>query len=80
VYLSGLDEAGKLSGEKLLRAAVMMHEIYNKQDLAAELFARYDRESGENMTARYLEICSLKPRVDSRGRPADPPRQEDVRG
>jgi hypothetical protein len=80
VYLSGLDGAGKLSGEKLLRAAVMMHEIYNKQDLAAELFARYDRESGEGMTARYLELCSLAPRADTKSRSAEPPRQKDVRG
>jgi FkbM family methyltransferase len=55
VYLRGLDDGdGALVPEDLLRAAVIMHEVYNKQDLAAELLARFDQVTGETLLARYL--------------------------
>jgi FkbM family methyltransferase len=55
IYLYGIDDGTLLTGDKLLRAAVIMHEIYNKQDLAAELFSRYDKANSTDFAARYLD-------------------------
>ncbi|MGQ0532411.1 MAG: FkbM family methyltransferase [Caulobacteraceae bacterium] len=55
IYVRGLDGREMLAGDDLLRVAVIMHEIYNKQDVAAELLARYDHAVNGDLAALYLD-------------------------
>jgi len=53
VYLAGYDGGRRLTPEQLLSQAVVMHEMYNKQDIVAELLGRHDKETGKVLLSLY---------------------------
>jgi hypothetical protein len=47
IYIRGLDTPGVLTDDELFRAALIVHNCYNKQDLAAELLGRRTARRGD---------------------------------
>jgi tetrahydromethanopterin S-methyltransferase subunit G len=55
VYVRGLDRPEALSMRELLAQAVLLHEIYNKQDVAAYLIAEADKRDNGNLSSIYMD-------------------------
>lgn len=53
VYLAGYDGGRTLTPEQILSQALTMHEVYNKQDVVAELLKRYDAMTDANLLMEY---------------------------
>lgn len=55
VYVRDFMAFDRLSAEQLLKLAVILHENYASQDLAALALEAYDRKTGSDAHERYLE-------------------------
>ena len=54
VYIRSLDDLAGLSDDELFRAALIVSQCYNKQDLAAEMLRIRDARMGENLSAAFI--------------------------
>ncbi len=64
IYVRGLDRLGELGVRELLTLAVIMHEVYEKCDCAAEALRHYDQKTSGRLHDRYvdsLDLGMLKP-------------------
>lgn len=51
-------ELDKLSEQKLLKYAVIMHEIFRSWDLCHLVLAEYDRKTGINLSHKYMKLIN----------------------
>ena len=54
VYVRDLTAFAKLSAEKLIRLAVILHEVYRAYDMAALALQHYDAQTGVRIQPAYL--------------------------
>jgi FkbM family methyltransferase len=61
VYVKDFMALGALSEQKLLKYAVIMHEMYRSLDLCHLVLAEYDRRTGHDLSVRYLGLINERP-------------------
>jgi len=57
IYVRSLDALENLDASERLRLAIMMHDIYQKKDVAAQALKAYDAESGTELLADYVNVA-----------------------
>ena len=58
VYVKDFMALDRLSAEKLLRLAVILHEVYGSSDLAMQALIAYDRQCSSGLAPAYLQRLS----------------------
>jgi FkbM family methyltransferase len=58
VYVKNFMELDKLSEQKLLKYAVIMHEVFRSLDLCHLVLTQYDRKTGMNLSQSYLNLIN----------------------
>jgi hypothetical protein len=54
VYVRQFQGIEKMSGEKILKTALILHEVYRSFDLCHWVLAAFDRIAGQDIAERYL--------------------------
>lgn len=62
VYVKDYMALSALTPEQLIKYAVILHEVYNSQDLAYVVLVEYDAQTKAGIAANYLNRLSGKPR------------------
>ena len=55
VYVKNFENFGELSAEKLLKLAVILHDVYHSYDLCALALKHYEQQSGNAVWQAYLD-------------------------
>jgi FkbM family methyltransferase len=58
VYVKNFMELDALSEQKLLKYAVIMHEVFRSLDLCHLVLTQYDRKTGMSLSQRYLNLIN----------------------
>lgn len=56
VYIKHINQIEKMNKDKLLKFAIIMHELYKSYDFAYYALNHYDKISGNKLAKRYLEL------------------------
>lgn len=56
IYVKNFMELETLSEQKLLKYAIIMHEVFRSLDLCHLVLAQYDRKTGMDLSQRYLHL------------------------
>jgi FkbM family methyltransferase len=55
IFLRDFTRLDRFADDELLKAAVILHEVYYSYDVALHLLREYDRRGGTNLASRYAE-------------------------
>ncbi|MRR39331.1 FkbM family methyltransferase [bacterium] len=58
VYVKDFMHLDRLSEQKLLKYAVIMHEVFRSVDLCHLVLAKYDLRTGRDLSRRYLNLIN----------------------
>jgi hypothetical protein len=56
IYVKNFMELDNLSEQKLLRYAIIMHEVFQSFDLCHLGLTEYDRRTGLDLSQRYMNL------------------------
>ncbi|MEN6386830.1 MAG: FkbM family methyltransferase [Phycisphaerales bacterium] len=58
IYVKNLMELDKYSPEKLLKMAIILHDIYGSYDLVHYILQHYDKQTNEQFAQKYMVLFS----------------------